>query len=381
MGGLYFWEVIELSTTVSAFISDLASKVTHAYANADILSFINDVESNVYADNVKLYAVQYYRRQNNLYQYSLPSGVNFEDIYKMYVNGTEYKRVDVRTHQRSKSYYYENSKINFYPVPTDTDAQYVSGANQITFKAISYTSGASEITFASGTITTTGTAFTASAFVVGNKITITGCLTTENNKEAVITGVAASVLTFASGTFDADTTPDTGTINLATNCIYTSGVDFDGFAVDDVALVSGCLLNTNNNKYGVITDVQDDVLTFALGTFTAQAEVAAITIQAPKIKMIYQVKPTTKLIADIATDTLLIPDRFKNIYTYYCLAQMAYFDKEYKDYQVHMTMYNNRVQEYENWYGGVKPQRPENEIVASEDIDDTYGSVDFDTEE
>ena len=50
-----------MATTVQSFITDLASKHTHAYANADILSWVNLVESNVYADVAKSYAAKHDR--------------------------------------------------------------------------------------------------------------------------------------------------------------------------------------------------------------------------------------------------------------------------------------------------------------------------------
>lgn len=364
-----------MSTTVAVFITDLDSKFTNGYSSADKLSWVNKVEENIYADVVKLFAVQYYRRQKNVYQYSLPSGVNFEDVYKVFVDGKKYKRADLRTHEENKSFYYENTKLNIYPIPTDTDAQYVSGASEIAFLATSYTSGASEITFAHNTITTTGDDFTG--FGVGCKVTISGCLSTDNNIEAVITEVADKVLTFADNTFDADTTADTGTVNIATNGIYTSGAEFDGFKTGDVILVSGCEDETDNNKYAVCTDVQDSVLTFASGTFTAQEESAAVTIQAPKIKMIYQVKPTTKLIANIAVDTLLIPDRFNDIYLWFCIAQMELLDRQFKEYKNYQDQYNARLADYMTWYENTRPAEPAEDIQAIDDWD-SEEDTDFD---
>jgi hypothetical protein len=363
--------------TVDAFITSLESKFDcSAYTDTDQVDFINAVESNVYADIIKVYGVQYYNRQINLTQFTLPTGVAFEDIKKLYVNGVRYKKYDSRAYKVNKSYWYEQGKINIYPAPTINDAQYVSGASEVTFQNTSYTSGASQITFASTTITTTGTDF--SNLYVGNKIDVSGCIDqTGNNKAAVITGVAAKVLTFASGTFTAQV--ETGTVNIATNAIYTSGTHFSGFAVGDVALVSGCLLTTTNNKYGVITDVQDHVLTFASGTFGAQAETAAITVKAPKIKVTYDVKPTAKTVAGITTETLILPDRFVDVYRFYNIAQMSLYDKDFKIYNNYIALYNQKLADFERWWEERRPITPEEELVASEE--EYYNSdVDFDSE-
>ena len=60
-----------MSTTVSAFITDLLSKYDHISSNEAILSYVNEVELNDYADIVKIFVNQYYRRQLNLSQFSL----------------------------------------------------------------------------------------------------------------------------------------------------------------------------------------------------------------------------------------------------------------------------------------------------------------------
>jgi hypothetical protein len=197
-----------------------------------------------------------------------------------------------------------------------------------------------------------------------------------NNKSAVITGVAAKVLTFASGTFTAQA--ETGTVSIKTNAIYTSGANFSGFVVDDVALVSGAT-TTANNRYAVITAVADDVLTFAPSTFTASVDAAAITIKAPKIKVTYDSKPTAKTVAGIATETLLLPDRWVDVYRYYNIAQMSLYDKDFKIYNNYMALYNQKLADFERWYGNRRPTMLEEESVGSEE--EYYNSnVNFDTE-
>jgi len=352
--------------TVDEYITAFDLEYDHDHSNSTLLKWINLLESNVYDDIMKDYDVQYYARVLDEYQYDLPSGVNITDVASVYVNGIKYRKKDVRAHNNYRSYWYEDSKLCIYPACTATDSSYVSAAGDITFKAIEYTSGAGEITFASGTITTTGDSFVTAGFVVGNSITISNCTdNTSNNKTVVITGVTADTITVASGSFTAGTEP--GTIKIKTNCIYTAGSDFSGFSVDDIVNVSGCTDETANNKYATIIAVADDVLTFAEDTFTAQAESASVTITAPKIKMTYITIPEWKVIGDISTDELTLPDRFVDAYDYFIMSKIAYLEKEFAEAQNHMAMCERRIREFEEWYDDHRPSIPDDSIVALED--------------
>jgi hypothetical protein len=192
----------------------------------------------------------------------------------------------------------------------------------------------------------------------------------------VITAVTATTITVASGSFTAGA--ETGVITLATNCIYTAGSDFTGFVVGNTIEVSGAT-TTANNRYAVITAVADDVLTFVSGIFTASVDAAAVTITVPKIKMTYESLPTAKLIANIATDTLNLSDKWLQVYDFFCMAKIAYLDKDYQEYANHMASFNAEVARYEDWWENHRPMSPEDDMVASEE--EYYNSsVDFDTE-
>jgi len=366
-----------MATTVSAFITDLDSKYSNVYSNADKLSWVNLIEENIYASGIENLATQYYRRIKDVSQYSLPSSVAFNLLRKVYVGGRKYVRKDLRSYKERRTFWYQDSKINIHPAPSETETKYVSGAGELTFLATSYTSGASEITFASGTITTTGSDF--SGFYAGCRVRISGCLTTSNNTEAVITSVAAKVLTFATGTFDADTTADTGAITIETNGIYTSGVEFSGFTNGDIIKVTGCTSKTTNNLSAELIDVQDSVLNFATGTFGAQAEAAAVTIEECGMRVTYEVLRTAKLIANIATDTLSLPDRFLDIYTMYALAMISLHDRNFTDYNNYLDLYNTRVADYLNYCDRTNPGEPTDDVQAEENWDYAE-SIDFDTE-
>ena len=343
-----------MSTTIATLIDNYDALIDNSYSDANKLVWINDVESGIYEHIQKERLVQYYNRGDGTYMYSLPSGCLWSDVEGVKVDGKKYLKKSVMNND-IYSFYYEQSKLNIYPIPDVNDVTYTSGTNEISFKAISYTSAASEITFTHNKITTTGTAFTDSAFVVGMTVTVSGCLTTTgNNKTAIITVVAASVLTFSDNSFTANTTADTGTVNLACNGIYASGAILKGFVAEEVTLVSGCTDETANNIYSVVFAVADNFLTFASGTFTAEtSEAAAVTITQPNIKMVYKYRRTAKA-AD--TEALLLPDAFFNIYRDYFSAQIAKYNGDDERYNNFVGYYNAGLDEYENWYEANREQ-------------------------
>jgi len=276
----------------------------------------------------------------------------------LFVDGTSYQKRTLLDNNFNKSYYYDNSKINVHPVPEISDVEYVSGASEVTFKAITHTSAASEFTFTTTTIVTTGDSFVTAGFVVNNVVQISGCIDeTGNNISAVITAVTADTLTFGAGTFTAQA--ESGTVSIKTNCIYTEGAEFVGFVAGNYVLVSGCTDETANNIYARIAYVGDDVLTFAEGTFTAQVETSAVTIKQPKIKMIYRYRRTAKDVDDIADDELLLPDRFVEIYYYYCYAQISLLNREFLEYNNYKALYNTELAKYEEWYSNRREISPD----------------------
>lgn len=345
-----------MSTTVSAFITDLDSKKPNSFTDTNKVSWVNDVELDIYENIYKEYRFQFYNRVKNKYKYTMPSGALWDDIFTVTVDGTPYKKRGIADSNKQKSFYYDGSALNIYPVPTVNDTEYVSGTSEITFKAIEYTSRASELTFASGSIVTTGISFVTAGFVVNNVIDITGCIDeTGNNVTATITAVTADTLTFDTGTFTAQA--ESGTVTLKTNCIYTTGADFSGFTAGEYVLVSGCTDETANNTYAKLAYVGDDVLTFAEDTFTAQAETSAVTIQQPKIQVVYRYRRTGKVVGDILTDVLLLPEVYHKIYLFYCYAQIALLREDFDSYNNYMDLYNGSMNSYENeWYSERREQ-------------------------
>jgi hypothetical protein len=176
---------------------------------------------------------------------------------------------------------------------------------------------------------------------------------------------------------DLSYTSEVGGITFTDAKITTTGADF-GFAAGDTVLISGAT-ESANNKHATVIGTGTKELTFASGTFTAGAEANALTIARPKIRLIYESKPATKLIANITTDTLFLPDRWVDVYDYFLMAKIAYLAKEYADYNNHMQSFNAAVARYEDWYGDHRPQNPDDEIVAAE-LDEFSGRTGFDYE-
>jgi hypothetical protein len=288
--------------TVSAFIADLVAKFPHTHTNAEVVAWINEVDRNVYPDAEKNFLAAYYQRTANVSNIAFPSGVEFEDIESISVNGFAYKPADLRTLTRggvvNRVYYEDNGKIELRPIPTVSDVSYVSGANEVTF---------------------------------------------------------------------------------GTNTITTTGDDFVGFCIGDTIKASGSLLATGNNKYATLVSVADKVMTFNPSTFTAQAEAAAITIQNPRIRMIYTLKPTDK-VADEAglASELTIPKKFQDIYRKYLMAEISVVRQEFGNANNYRADYNKRCDEYAQDYKskqGIKPV----EIVIMDGGWGNYETSDFDT--
>lgn len=260
-----------MSTTVSAFITELDSRFPNTFASASKVAWVNDVEFAISEDIKREFRVAYHVAKADTYQYSIPTNVLWNDIYKIFVDDVEYYKKSLLQNKSNYSFYYEDSSINLYPVPTLDDEEYVSGAG--------------EITFDTNTITTTGDEFTDTAFTAGS-----------------------------------------------------------------ILKISGCTDDEDNNKYARLVSVDDDTLTFADDTFTAQAESAAVTIQQPTIKLIYRYRPTEKNVGNILTDTLTLERRFHDIYYQYCYAQMSLLRQEFNEYNAYISIYNTLVAEYMAYY-------------------------------
>ena len=146
-----------------------------------------------------------------------------------------------------------------------------------------------------------------------------------------------------------------GNITFGTATITTVGADITGFSVGDVALISGATV-AGNNKYATVITVAAKVLTFPASTFTAGADAASVTIYKPSLEVISRYKPAVKLVADIATDTLLLPDAYTDVYRYYIYAQLCYLREQFDKGNNWLVSYNARLNDFKIWYSGVRPR-------------------------
>lgn len=146
-----------------------------------------------------------------------------------------------------------------------------------------------------------------------------------------------------------------GEITFGTATITTTGADFTGVTVGDTILISGAT-TTANNKYAVVISVAAKVLTFPASTFTAGADAAVITVYVPALEVISRYKPAVKLIANIATDTLALPDSFIDLYRYYCYAQIAALRENFDISNNWNLSYRNRLNEFRIYYSNNSPR-------------------------
>jgi len=162
---------------------------------------------------------------------------------------------------------------------------------------------------------------------------------------------------------------EAGEITFAADTITTTGNDFT-FSIGDTILVSGAT-TAANNKHATIISVAAKVLTFAASTWTAGADAAAVTIARPKIRVVYENKHTTKLIANIATDTLNLDDKWVDLYDHYLSAKIAGLQKEYGEENNYMALYNARLNDFIQWYENNRAGKPLSEIVPEEDCNES----------
>lgn len=80
------------------------------------------------------------------------------------------------------------------------------------------------------------------------------------------------------GTFGDIENTYVGSVTFQTNKIVTTGADFTGFNVGDGVIISGCTINTGNNKTAIIRAVAAKELTFSDNNFIVGAE-ANVTIK------------------------------------------------------------------------------------------------------
>lgn len=113
-------------------------------------------------------------------------------------------------------------------------------------------------------------------FKTGERVVISGCKTTENNKEVVIKEATESTLTFEEGTFTTGT--EYGEITIR----RTMKKDEFPLRKGDAVLITGCSTSENNRDEGsevLISAINDDELVFEGVTFAEATETGDVTIK------------------------------------------------------------------------------------------------------
>ena len=283
-----------MSTTVKTLIDSVDSLYDNTYTDDNKLQWINDLEAKIYSEVIDKFLASYYALEENKSQYDFPSGVEIEDIIRVYVQGKEYYKLS-NAFQGRKGYWNEDNKINLYPIPNTDDT--------------SYEADSGELTFTTSTIT---------------------------------------------------------------------GGSFTGFYTGDVVTISGCTDQTANNITARLVQATSDTLTFTSNTFTAQTEEAGeVTIQKNSLKIVYKYKPTTKTIGDITTDTLILPDSFRDMYEYYIYMQIAYFDREIAEHNNHARLFNTRLKDFKDWWNNHRPMNENTDIESRFDYEYDADSCDY----
>jgi hypothetical protein len=98
-------------------------------------------------------------------------------------------------------------------------------------------------------------------------------------------------------------------------------------------------------------------LTFPADTWSAGLDAGAVTVSVPSLEVVSRYKPAAKLLANIATDTLLLPDAFIDIYRYYAYAQISYLREQFDRGNAWLNQYKTRLSDFRIWYENNRPKK------------------------
>lgn len=181
----------------------------------------------------------------------------------------------------ANNYETENERFVYARVNAP-DVNPLADKSQVNFKMTTFTS----VTFAATghTITRVGGSFVTDGFAVGQVVTIAG--TTDNNGViGVLTGVSATVLTFASGVVNEGPLTSGVSISGSEGLVFAAGDTItrstgswlnDGFAIGMTVAITG---SASNNVSAVITNLSATVLTASATTFTSEtASSSSVTV-------------------------------------------------------------------------------------------------------
>lgn len=132
--------------------------------------------------------------------------------------------------------------------------------------------------------------------------------------------------------------------------------------IDDIYYV----LNYDDNKYYKVdcrtdTDI-DDTYYYNFYDESSQIKFSPTPTLTGTLVLPYRYKPTTKLIANISTDVLLIADAYNDVYEYYCIYRM----KELNQEDDAANWYDRFVVRMQQWADFYKSQLPFSELSQVE---------------
>jgi hypothetical protein len=98
------------------------------YTAVQKLQWINEVDGYVWRELCKYETSFGYSRQNGVAEYSLPAGVKFQDVVKVFVDGEEIPRISP-SFLNTTGYYIGSTtaKFKIYPVPAATETAPAQG--------------------------------------------------------------------------------------------------------------------------------------------------------------------------------------------------------------------------------------------------------------
>jgi hypothetical protein len=190
-------DTVDRLTPTQELIDTVDRLKPNAYSTEDKLNWISDVDSSIRATIMKYYGSATITTIPSTTIYSLPAGVNFEDIEYVFFNNKRVDKLDFRN--IGLNGYAGNININSNRSVTITIYYLIRHPR---YRYVEYVSEPNSITFGTNFIETTGAEF--NKFFTGDTIKISGCTVNEgNNKQAVILSGVDTKMEFEDDTFTA----------------------------------------------------------------------------------------------------------------------------------------------------------------------------------
>jgi hypothetical protein len=106
--------------TIAEIIAKVDELRPNRFSDTLKIGWCSDVDIAIRNDLIPVYTSHLISRVKDQTAYDLPEGVQFDDIVLVSVDGKQIDKIDIRS-QNKLGFYYMDGKINFYPVPGQTD--------------------------------------------------------------------------------------------------------------------------------------------------------------------------------------------------------------------------------------------------------------------